>query len=66
MSTLNDIEAAVAGLSQDELTRFRQWFAEFDARHWDRQIEEDIRAGKLDKLGDRAIEHHRSDRCTPL
>jgi hypothetical protein len=25
-----------------------------------------VRAGKLEKLADQAIDHHRSGRCTPL
>ena len=66
MSTLNEIEGAVSQLSPDELARFRQWFAKFDADHWDEQIEQDVRAGKLDKLADQAIEHQQSDRCEPL
>ena len=66
MSTLNEIEAAVSQLSADQLERFRQWFAEFDAERWDQQFEEDVRTGKLDKLADEALDQHRSGRCTPL
>ena len=66
MSTLNEIEAAVSQLPADELEQFRQWFAEFDAEHWDQQFEHDVRAGKLDKLADEALDQHRSGRCTQL
>jgi hypothetical protein len=42
MSSVNEIEAAVMGLSAVELTAFRAWFAGFDAEDWDRQIEDDV------------------------
>jgi hypothetical protein len=32
------------------LAVFRCWFAEFDAAAWDRQLEADLTAGKLDAL----------------
>jgi hypothetical protein len=64
--TLSQIETAVSQLSADELARFREWFAHFDADRWDQQIEQDVRDGKLDTLADRALDHARSDRCTPL
>ena len=66
MMTLNEIEAAVSQLPSKELARFRQWLAEFDAERWDQQLEQDVRAGKLDKLADKALDQHRSGRCTPL
>jgi hypothetical protein len=64
--TLHDIENAIAGLSPDELSRFRAWFVEFDGDVWDRQIEEDIRAGKLDALAEEALQEHREGRTTEL
>jgi hypothetical protein len=66
MSKLNEIEAAVSQLARDELAQFRQWFVEFDAERWDQQFEQDVRAGKLDKLADEALGQYRSGRCTPL
>ena len=66
MSTLNEIETAVSRLSSDELGHFRRWFAEFDADCWDEQIEQDVRAGRLDSLADQALQHLRSGRCGPL
>ena len=66
MNTLQNIEAAVSQLPSDELARFREWFAEFDAECWDQQLERDVHAGKLDKLADEALNQYRSGRCTPL
>ena len=33
-------------------------FAEFDAAEWDRQLEEDVAGGKLDRLADAALADH--------
>ena len=57
--TLHELEHAVAGLSSDELARFRTWFAEYDGVAWDQQIEADARAGRLDALADAALQAHR-------
>lgn len=60
MSKLEQIEKAVSALSPEELARFREWFASYDAELRDGQIEGDIKAGKLDKLADRTLEHRRA------
>ena len=39
-----------------QLAAFRQRFHDFDAEAWDRQLEEDVRAGKLGRLGGNRIE----------
>jgi hypothetical protein len=62
MSSLKEIESAVSQLSADELIAFRDWFAAFDAAVWDRQIEADVAAGKLDELAQRALQHLREGR----
>jgi len=64
MSKLESIEKKVSGLSADELAEFRQWFAGFDAAAWDRQIEQDAKAGKLDALADEALRAHAVDKST--
>ncbi|MBD2507928.1 hypothetical protein H6G91_11675 [Nostoc muscorum FACHB-395] len=66
MSTLNEVELAVSQLSPEDLAAFRAWFAEFDAAAWDKQIEEDVAAGRLDELAEKALKHLREDRCTDL
>ena len=66
MSNVQEIEEAVQGLEPEDLARFRRWFAEFDAEAWDRQLEEDVAAGRLDKLADDALDDLRKGRCTEL
>ena len=38
---------------------------EYEAELWDRQIEADIRSGKLDKLGQEALEELRAGKTRP-
>ena len=66
MSDVDDLERRVTTLSPDELTEFRRWFEEFDAAAWDRQIESDVGAGKLDALADKALREHAAGRTTEL
>jgi len=55
MSKIENIEQEVRNLSPSDLAAFRRWFLEFDAQVWDRQIEKDVREGKLDKFADEAL-----------
>jgi len=64
--SVEEIETAVSKLSAPELTRFITWFEEFAADEWDRQIEANIRAGRLDAAGKRADEQFEAGNCTPL
>ena len=66
MRTVEAIEQQIEKLSPDELAAFRQWYAVFDAQTWDRQFETDVKVGKLDTLGDKALRAHASGQTTPL
>ena len=66
MSTVSEIEEAIRRLSGDDLATFRAWFAEYDAAAWDRQFEQDMAAGKLDRLAEEALADLREGRCTDL
>jgi hypothetical protein len=60
MANVKSIEKAVESLPPSELAEFRQWFAEFDAAAWDKQIEQDARSGKLDSLAAEALADYSS------
>jgi len=62
MRKIKNLEHEIQELSQSGLAAFRKWFREFDAEAWDRQIEEDIQAGKLDALANAAIKSFESER----
>ncbi len=66
MTKIEKIEQDVRKLNRDELLAFRRWLREFDSDEWDRQIEEDVRAGKLDKLAEEAIAAHRAGKNKEL
>jgi hypothetical protein len=66
MSTIREIEDAVKRLSAGDLVEFRRWFAEFDAELWDRQLESDARAGRLDELAKEAVDDLQNGRCKDL
>jgi len=66
MGTLEDLERTVSQLSPEDLAAFRAWFAEFDSKMWDCQLEEDAAVGKLDKLAEQALQHLKERRCTDL
>ncbi len=66
MSKVENIEQEVQRLKPSELAAFRRWFAEFDAQAWDRQIEDDIQKGKLDRLAEDAQAAHRTGKSKEL
>lgn len=65
MSVL-ELEQAIAQLPAEDLSRLAQWFEEFMADEWDRQIERDAAAGKLDHLVRKADEAIDAGQFTPL
>ena len=66
MSELEKLAERIEKLSPQELKKFRAWFAEFDAHLWDRQIEADAKAGKLDGLISEALAEHRAGKTREL
>jgi hypothetical protein len=64
--SVQDLEKAITRLSATELNDFAQWFQEFLADAWDRQIENDANAGRLDAAVRQADDDFEAGRCTPL
>ena len=60
MPDVKALEAAVEALPPSDLAEFRRWFTDFDFAAWDRQIETDASAGKLDALLAEAEEDYKS------
>jgi hypothetical protein len=56
MSKIEEIEAIIESLSEDEYVLLRRWFFEKDWGKWDKQIAEDSESGKLDFLIKEAID----------
>lgn len=66
MRTVAEIQAAIERLSPAEKLKLGKWFAEMQADAWDAQIEEDIRAGRLDHLIAQADADIAAGRTRPL
>ncbi len=66
MLTVQAIEQAIQQLPEAELCELRRWFTEFTEDLWDKQIENDANAGKLDALADEALADYYSGKATEL
>ena len=66
MGKIEKIEHDIQALSPEELAQFRAWFLEYDWAIWDRQIERDAEAGRLDDLATRALRDHAAGKTTPI
>lgn len=62
MSTVKEIKAAIGKLPAGERGRLRSWLVAKDNRDWDRQIEADAEAGKLDEMAAEAMAEYSSSR----
>ncbi len=50
MSKVEEIQAEIESLTEEEYIHLRQWFSERDWEKWDKEIELDSESGKLDFL----------------
>lgn len=66
MSTLTEIKAAIEQLPAGDLRHLNVWIADLCWEEWDREIEEDAKAGRLDKLVEQAMAEVRAGKCKPL
>ncbi len=48
--SVKEVKIAIAQLSPKELAELMAWLEEYHAQIWDKQIEEDLEAGRLDAL----------------
>ena len=55
MSKIEALKSQIKQLSAEEFAELRRWYAGFDAAHWDRQLEADVNAGRLDALAEKAL-----------
>ena len=66
MTTLQEIQAAADQLSPEDRTELRRWLREQDAAAWDRELEADAQAGKLDFLAEEALQEYRAGKANKL
>jgi len=58
LSEVEQIENRIKNLSPEELAKLREWFEEFDAQAWNRQIEADSAPGKFDRFIEESLAEH--------
>ena len=66
MSTVSEIQEAITRLSAAEQRQLARWFEEALEDAWDDQIEEDIKAGRLNDLIAQAEADIAAGRVKPL
>lgn len=66
MSTVEEIKEQVLALSEEELAALRDWLLELDWERWDKQLERDVRSGKLDALAAQARRDDAEGNTTPI
>lgn len=66
MMSVETIEEQIAALDNASFSRLRDWFIEFDQSRWDRQIEADSNAVKLDFLINAALVEHQAGKTRDL
>ena len=66
MRKVEKLENEVQQLNPDELAAFRDWFRRYDSDEWDKEIERDVSAGRLDKLAEEAITAHKAGRTREI
>ena len=64
--TVTEIESAIAKLPPNEISELSEWFAEFEAQVWDKQIADDLQNGSLKKLLAEAEKDFAEGNCQPL
>jgi len=64
--TLLELEKQVSKLPPEQLAKFIEWVKELESDLWDKQIESDVAAGKLDQLAKDAIAEDDAGKTTPL
>jgi hypothetical protein len=66
VSTVSEIQEAITRLSAAEQRHLANWFEEALEEAWDNQIEEDIKAGRLNDLTAQAEADIAAGRVKPL
>jgi len=66
MTKMDQLEHDIMALNRSDLSALREWFQNYLADEWDRQIEADAKAGKLDSFARQALADHKAGRSRPL
>jgi hypothetical protein len=64
--SIQEIEAAITQLPVQEVDELMAWLEEYHAQIWDRQIESDLEAGRLNALLSEVDEEYEAGLAEPL
>ena len=63
---IKQIEKAIAQLPAEDLAELMSWLEDYHAQIWDKRIEEDLDAGRLDALLDEVDQEYEAGLSQPL
>ena len=63
---IKQIEVAITQLPPEELAELVSWLEDYHAQVWDKRIEEDLEAGRLDKVLAEVEEEYEAGLTDPL
>jgi hypothetical protein len=66
MSTIAEIESAISALPDKDAWAVADWLQEYLDAKWDKEMDEDIAAGRLDALWEKAKSDIAAGRVKPL
>ncbi len=66
MQTVKEIEAAIEKLPRDQFFHLLDWVRNRFGDEWDRQIEDDLNAGRLERVAEEAVAEYRSGKTKPF
>jgi hypothetical protein len=66
MSTVAAVESALRALPVKDAREVAEWLQDYLDQQWDKQMDEDIAAGRLDKLAEQALGRYRAGQVKPL
>ena len=64
--SIQEIETAITQLSPEDLAKLMTWLEAYHAQVWDRQIEEDLDAGRLDNVLAEVEQEYQAGLAKPL
>lgn len=64
--SVQDIQAAITELPEGELESLMEWIEDYRAEAWDRQIAQDVEAGRFDALRERVRQQRQAGQCQPV
>ena len=64
--SVTEIQAAITELTRDDLADLMSWLEAYQAKLWDKQIDEDLQAGRLDAVLAEVDEEYEAGLGRPL